>query len=178
MSTWRPAIGRWRRAGFRTCGNPARCKVAIIGQTVALQLFGDADPIDQVIRLKRVPRDGGRACSRKKGQNAAGQDQDDVVIVPITTYRNRVQGARWPAQVGAVHQREGDGKAHSMKEAEEGIKALLRQRFRVQPGADDPFSIRNLTEILRRAGGVEPGHDCAARDGGAASAWWSAGSGS
>ncbi len=67
-------------------------KVAIIGQTVALQLFGDADPIDQVIRLKRVPVTVVGLLG-KKGQNAAGQDQDDVVIVPITTYRNRVQGA-------------------------------------------------------------------------------------
>ena len=66
-------------------------KVAIIGQTVARELFGDADPLDQVIRVKKVPVTIVGVLARK-GQNAMGQDQDDVVIVPISTYRNRIQG--------------------------------------------------------------------------------------
>jgi putative ABC transport system permease protein len=123
-------------------------KVAIIGQTVALQLFGEADPIDQVIRLKKVPVTVVGLLGQK-GQSAAGHDQDDVVIVPITTYRNRVQGSGGGrlkrAQSIGVKVRDG----YSMKEAEAGIKALLRQRFGVQPGAADPFSIRDLTEILQ-----------------------------
>jgi putative ABC transport system permease protein len=141
---WPLAAGR----SFEPEESQRGAKVAIIGQTVALQLFGDADPIDQVIRLKRVPVTVVGLLG-KKGQNAGGQDQDDVVIVPIATYRNRVQGSggsrlKW---VQSINVKVRDG--HSMKEAEEGIKALLRQRFRVQPGADDPFSIRNLTEMLR-----------------------------
>ena len=123
-------------------------KVAIIGQTVATQLFGDADPLDQVIRVKKIPMTV-VGVLEKKGQNSMGQDQDDVVIVPVTTYRNRVQGgtAGKLKRVGAISVKVREGQ--SMKEAEEGIKELLRQRFKVQPGAEDPFSIRNLTEILQ-----------------------------
>jgi len=123
-------------------------KVAIIGETVAQQLFGDADPIDQLMRLNRVPVIV-VGVLEKKGQSAAGHDQDDVVIVPISTYRNRVQGGGGGrlkrAQSIGVKVRDG----HSLKEAQEGVRALLRQRFGVPPGAEDPFSIRNLTEILQ-----------------------------
>jgi ABC-type antimicrobial peptide transport system permease subunit len=58
---------------------------------VARELFGDADPLDQVIRVKKMPVTVIGVLS-KKGQNSMGQDQDDVVIVPISTYRNRIQG--------------------------------------------------------------------------------------
>jgi len=123
-------------------------KVAIIGQTVAQQLFGDADPLDQVIRIKKVPVTV-IGLLDKKGQNSMGQDQDDIVIVPITTFRNRIQvgTAGKLKRVGSIAVKVREGQ--SMKLAEEGIKELLRQRFRVQPGAEDPFSIRNLTEILQ-----------------------------
>ncbi|HEY0885147.1 MAG TPA: ABC transporter permease [Ramlibacter sp.] len=123
-------------------------KVAVIGQTVAQQLFGDADPLDQVIRVKKVPVTVIGLLERK-GQNSMGQDQDDMVIVPISTFRNRIQGgtAGKLKRVGSIAVKVREGQ--SMKAAEEGIKELLRQRFKVQPGAEDPFSIRNLTEILQ-----------------------------
>jgi len=123
-------------------------KVALIGQTVARELFGDLDPIDQVIRLRSVPVTVVGLLDRK-GQNAMGQDQDDVVIVPISTYRNRIQGGGGGRlkRVGSISVKVREGE--SMQEAEEGIKALLRQRFRVQPGAEEPFTVRNLTEILQ-----------------------------
>ena len=123
-------------------------KVAIIGQTVARELFGDADPLDQVIRVKKIPVTVIGILS-KKGQNSMGQDQDDVVIVPISTYRNRIQGgtAGKLKRIGSISVKVREGQ--SMKVAEENIKELLRQRFKVQPGAEDPFAIRNLTEILQ-----------------------------
>ena len=123
-------------------------KVAIIGQTVARELFGDVDPLDQVIRVKKIPVTVIGVLS-KKGQNSMGQDQDDVVIVPISTYRNRIQGgtACKLKRIGSISVKVGEGQ--SMKVAEENIKELLRQRFKVQPGAEDPFAIRNLTEILQ-----------------------------
>ena len=123
-------------------------KVAIIGQTVARELFGDADPLDQVIRVKKIPVTVIGVLS-KKGQNSMGQDQDDVVIVPISTYRNRIQGgtAGKLKRIGSISVKVREGQ--SMKVAEENIKELLRQRFKVQPGAEDPFAIRNLTEILQ-----------------------------
>ena len=123
-------------------------KVALIGTTVARELFGDADPIDQVIRVRNVPvtvigvLDG-------KGQNSYGSDQDDVLVVPITTWRNRLQGGN-PGRLKRVGSVSVKVRADaSMKDAEEGIRALLRQRMKVQTGADDPFTIRNLTEMLQ-----------------------------
>jgi putative ABC transport system permease protein len=123
-------------------------KVAMIGQTVATQLFGDSDPLDQVIRVKKVPVNIiGLLAS--KGQNSLGQDQDDIVIVPISTYRNRIQGgnAGKLKRIGSISVKVKEGQ--SMKIAEENIKDLLRQRMKVQPGGDEPFTIRNLTEILQ-----------------------------
>jgi putative ABC transport system permease protein len=122
-------------------------KVAIVGQTVVDQLFGGADPIDQVIRVRQVPLTVIGVLSRK-GQNSIGQDQDDIVVVPISTYRYRIQGmsAGRPKRVGSISVKVREGQ--SMKAAEENIRELLRQRHRLQPGQDDDFSIRNLTEML------------------------------
>ena len=123
-------------------------KVAMIGQTVATQLFGESDPLDQVIRVKKVPVTIiGLLAS--KGQNSLGQDQDDIVIVPISTYRNRIQGgnAGKLKRIGVISVKVKEGQ--SMKIAEENIKDLLRQRMKVQSGGDEPFTIRNLTEILQ-----------------------------
>ena len=121
-------------------------KVAIIGRTVAEQLFGDADPIDQTIRVKTVPLTVIGVLDRK-GQNSWGQDQDDTIVVPISTFRKRIQS--WSGRLlrissMSVKVREGQ----SMKAAEDDIRALLRQRHRRQAGQDDDFSIRNLTEML------------------------------
>jgi putative ABC transport system permease protein len=123
-------------------------KVAILGPTVARELFGDADPIDQVIRVRRVPVTV-IGLLQAKGQSSMGQDQDDLVLVPTSTFRNRIQGGvggklRRVSSI-SVKVREGQ----DMKAVEDGIRELLRQRLRVQPGADAPFTIRNLTEILQ-----------------------------
>jgi putative ABC transport system permease protein len=141
---WPLADGRL----FEAAEMQGSAKVAIIGQTVAQQLFGDADPLDQVIRIKKVPVTVVGVLARK-GQNSMGQDQDDTVIVPISTYRNRIQGGTGGKlkRVGSISVKVKEGQ--NMKAAEENIKQLLRQRFKVQPGGDEPFSIRNLTEILQ-----------------------------
>ena len=123
-------------------------KVALIGQTVARELFGDVDPIDQVVRVRSVPAVVIGVLSRK-GQNAMGQDQDDVVIVPTTTFRFRVQG--WGGgrirRVGSIMVKVREGQ--SMAVAEAGIRDLLRQRHRLQASAPDDFTIRNLTEAMQ-----------------------------
>ncbi|MFM8609522.1 MAG: ABC transporter permease [Burkholderiaceae bacterium] len=141
----------WPLAGgrlFEAADVQGSAKVAIIGQTVAQQLFGDSDPLDQVIRVKKVPVTV-IGVLEKKGQNSMGQDQDDVVVLPISTYRNRIQGgtAGKLKRIGSISVKVREGQ--DMKAVEESIKGLMRQRFKVQPGADDPFSIRNLTEILQ-----------------------------
>jgi putative ABC transport system permease protein len=123
-------------------------KVALIGQTTARQLFGDLDPIDQVIRVRKVPLTVIGVLDRK-GQNALGQDQDDVILMPLGTARNRVLGQTQGRQrrINTISVKTADGA--DMKGIEERIRELLRQRMKVQPGADEPFTIRNLTEILQ-----------------------------
>ena len=124
-------------------------KVALIGQTTARQLFGEGvDPVDQVIRVRKVPLTIIGVLDRK-GQNALGQDQDDIILMPISTARNRVLGQTQGRQkrIGSISVKTADGA--DMKAIEDRIRELLRQRMKVQPGADEPFTIRNLTEILQ-----------------------------
>ncbi|HEY0855796.1 MAG TPA: ABC transporter permease [Albitalea sp.] len=123
-------------------------KVAIVGQSVARQLFGDADAIDQVVRIRNVPVTIIGVLS-PKGQNAFGQDQDDIAVVPISTLRNRIQGGNTGRlrRVSTINVKVHEGQ--DMKAAEESIRELLRQRQKLQPGADDTFTVRNLTEVLQ-----------------------------
>ncbi len=124
-------------------------KVLWLGATVARELFGDQDPVEQTVRLRGIPMTVVGVLSAK-GQNSMGQDQDDVVMMPLGTLRNRVWGGDATSRlkrVGAISVKVREGQ--DMGAVEERIKELLRQRFKVQPGADDPFSVRNLTEMLR-----------------------------
>ena len=124
-------------------------KVVIIGQTVAKNLFGDTSPIDQIIRIRKVPLTVVGVLERK-GQNMSGQDQDDIVLMPISTARKRVLGATALAKsrsVGSISVKVRQGA--DMKDAEVKMRELLRQRHRLQPSQDDDFTIRNLSEILQ-----------------------------
>ena len=142
---WAVAAGRvFEEAELAGAG-----KVALIGQTTAEKLFGEGvDPVDQVIRVRKVPLTVIGVLARK-GQNSMGQDQDDIVLMPISTARNRVlgQSAGRQKRIGSISVKTADGA--DMKVIEERMRDLLRQRLRVQPGAEDPFTIRNLTEILQ-----------------------------
>ncbi|MDH4151980.1 MAG: ABC transporter permease, partial [Betaproteobacteria bacterium] len=122
-------------------------KVALLGDTVARNLFGDTDPVGQVVRIRKVPFTVIGTLQRK-GQSMMGQDQDDVVLMPISTARNRVlgQGAGKLRTVGSVSIKVRDGE--SMAEAEAEIRSLLRQRHRIQQDREDDFTLRNLSEIL------------------------------
>ncbi len=124
-------------------------KVAWIGTTVARELFGDEDPVDQTIRVRNIPMKVIGVLA-PKGQNSMGQDQDDAIMIPLSTLRNRVWGGDATSRlkrVGSISVKVRDGM--DMKAVEEGVKDLLRQRFKVAPGGEDPFQIRNLTEILQ-----------------------------
>ncbi len=120
-------------------------KVVILGQTVAEKLFGQgADPVGQVIRVKNVPFAVGGVLS-KKGQSSFGQDQDDAIFLPVTTFQQKVQGGLKKYVPGAVLVSATD--ADATARAERQIRALLRDRHRLQQGAEDDFSVRNLSEI-------------------------------
>ncbi len=122
-------------------------KVIILGKTVVQELFGDADPINQIVRVKNIPFTVIGVLS-SKGQSMMGSDQDDTAVIPISTHRNRVfgnqQGKLRRVNVIQVKVREDA----NMKDAETNIRDLLRQRQRTLPGQDDQFTMRNLTEIL------------------------------
>ena len=121
-------------------------QVALIGQTVARTLYGGLDPVGQEMRIRNVPFRVVGVMGRK-GQSTWGQDQDDVVFVPLNTARQRVLGRNQAnaRAVGSIYVKVRDGE--SLSGAEEDVKALLRQRHRMQPGQEDDFSIRNLADI-------------------------------
>jgi putative ABC transport system permease protein len=123
-------------------------KVALLGQTTALNLFGDGDPLDQIIRIKKVPFTVIGTLDRK-GQNSWGQDQDDIIVIPISTAKKKALGRSQsnPRAVGAISVKVRADE--DMEEAEQQIRDLLRQRHRLQPVQDDDFWLRNLSEILQ-----------------------------
>jgi putative ABC transport system permease protein len=123
-------------------------KVALIGQTVALNLFVESYPHGQVIRIKKVPFTVVGVLDRK-GQNTWGQDQDDVILIPMSTAKNKVIGGSQAKarSVGSISVRVRE--ASMMKDAENEIRDLLRQRHRLQTYQDDDFWIRNLSEVLQ-----------------------------
>ena len=124
-------------------------KVAWMGQTVAREIFGEQDPVDQVVRVRGVPMKIIGVLA-KKGQNSMGQDQDDALMIPISTLRNRIWGGDATSRlkrVGSIMVKVREGQ--SMKGVEDSVKDLLRQRFKVPVGVEDPFQVRNLTEILQ-----------------------------
>ena len=141
---WPLASGR----SFEPGEMAAAAKVCLIGATVARQLFGAADPLDQSIRIKRVPFTVIGVLD-VKGQSLMGTDQDDLVLVPIKTARSRVLGTASAARnrtVGTIWVKVADGL--DTKVVEEQVRSLLRQRHRIQAGADDDFSLRNLAEVM------------------------------
>ena len=118
-------------------------KVVVLGQTVAEKLFGTSgDPVGQVLRVKNVPFTVAGVLARK-GQSSFGQDQDDAVFIPVTTLQQKVQGGLKNVIAGAVLVSATDDSARAMRQ----IRDLLRDRHRLQPEADDDFSIRDLNEI-------------------------------
>ena len=123
-------------------------KIALLGQTTVLNLFGESEPLGQIIRIKKVPFAVVGVLSRK-GQNSWGQDQDDVILIPISTAKKKVLGVSQanPRAVGSISVKVRADE--DMAEAENQIRALLRQRHRLQPFQDDDFWLRNLSEVLQ-----------------------------
>lgn len=121
-------------------------QVAVVGQTVARNLYGGVDPVGQEMRIRNVPfRIVG--VLTKKGQSTWGQDQDDVVMVPLGTARQRVLGRNQAnaRSIGFIYVKVADGQEMSL--VEDDVKRLLRQRHRLQPGQEDDFTVRNLADI-------------------------------
>jgi putative ABC transport system permease protein len=140
---WPLAAGRL----FEAAEQQGSAKVAWLGQTAARELFADDDPLGQTVRVRGVPFTVVGVLAAK-GQNAVGQDQDDIVIVPMSTFRNRIWNAGGNVRrIWSIHVKVRAGA--DMARAEESMRTLLRQRLRVPEGGDDTFSIRNLSEVLQ-----------------------------
>ncbi len=120
-------------------------KVCVIGQTTAHQLFGDADPVGQIIRIKQVPFII-TGVLMPKGLSMMGTDQDDVVILPYTSAMKRVLGQTTLRGISV----QTDVK-ESLAPAQAQIISLLRQRHRITSAKDDDFTVRSQEEIAEAA---------------------------
>ena len=140
---WNLAEGR----SFTQADIDGATKVALLGQTVAQNLFGNSDPVGQMIRIKKVPFTVVGLLERK-GQSLQGQDQDDVVMIPLTSARKRVLGTSEANRraVGAILVKMQPGVDQAALQQQ--VRALLRQRHHLQIGHDDDFWIRNLSEVF------------------------------
>ena len=122
-------------------------KPVILGETVRKTLFGDEDGIGQTVRLGRVPFTV-VGVLESKGQGGFGQDQDDMVVVPLETSRRRLSNSQGMPP-GAVQQISvGVDDARNLASAQSEIEGLLRQRHKIDPGAEDDFAVRNIAQIV------------------------------
>jgi putative ABC transport system permease protein len=120
-------------------------KVALIGKTTANTLFGDGDPVGQIIRIKSAPFVIVGALA-PKGMAMFGNDQDDVILVPYTSAMKRLSGGTSFRSL-VVQAAAPD----LLPEVQEDITELLRQRHRIREGGDDDFMVRTQQEISEAA---------------------------
>ncbi len=121
-------------------------KVCLLGQTVVDSLFGDQNPIGQAIRIKNVPFTVMGVLS-VKGQSTQGQDQDDVIYVPVTTSQKKLFGTQFPGMVRTIMVKARS--AEDLSTAETQMTELLRQRHHIGQKQDSDFTVRNLTQIMQ-----------------------------
>jgi putative ABC transport system permease protein len=141
IRNWKMSSGRV----YNQSDDETGAKVCVLGQTVVDKLFGpSADAVGQVVRIKNIPFQV-IGVAERKGQSPMGQDYDDVVLIPATTFQAKIQGGlhnyiNGVLLVGAVA-------PDATARAETEIANLLRDRHHLGPGTDDDFSTRNLTEM-------------------------------
>ncbi|MBZ5602306.1 MAG: ABC transporter permease [Acidobacteriia bacterium] len=132
---------------FTNADVDAAAKVALLGKTVIDNLFNGEDPVGKVIRIKGVPFTVVGALT-PKGQSPTGQDQDDVIVMPISAAKKKVIGSSRAnaAAVGAVMVQASEGMT---ADAQSQMTSLLRQRHHIQANQDDDFTIRNMEEVFK-----------------------------
>ena len=123
-------------------------KVCLLGQTVAENLFGDLDPVGKTVRIEGMPFTV-VGVLESKGQSGMGQDQDDTIMIPITTAQKKLIGVDFPGMVRHIMVKAVDENA--VYTAQDEIKELLRERHRLGSKQEDDFTIRNLTQMMETA---------------------------
>ena len=125
-----------------------RAKVAVLGKTVADELFPDQDPVGARMRIRNVPfRVIGVLA--EKGQSSMGNDQDDIILAPDTTVLYRLSNGKFVNDISASAV-----SAEQMDAAKEELKALLRSEHRLRADEEDDFLVRDQTEIIEIATSV------------------------
>ena len=134
-------LGVARGASFSDDDVDHSANVCLLGQTIVDNLFGSADPIGQTIRVQNLPMRVIGVLS-PKGQSPTGQDQDDTLVVPLTTMQKKIKGVDWLDDImcSAVS-------PESIKPAETQITSLLRERHHLRADEDDDFNLRHPAEI-------------------------------
>lgn len=123
-------------------------KVCILGQTVVENLMGGVNPVGKIIRIKRMPYTV-IGVLKKKGQSAMGQDQDDIIIIPITTAQKNLFGSIFRGMVKMIMVKANSNEA--LEGAQIEIEDLLKQRHRIRANEDNDFTVRNLSQIMETA---------------------------
>ena len=119
-------------------------KVAILGQTVANELFGDMDPINKTIRIGGIPFKV-VGLLKTKGQSGMGQDQDDLVFIPITTAQKKVFGTSFPGTVSIISVKAQDDQI--IETTQKDIEEILKYRHHIGKTQNNDFEIRNLAQM-------------------------------
>lgn len=120
----------------------SKARVAVIGQTIVDNLFPEGDPIGKIVRINKAPFKVVGVLG-VKGQSANGQDQDDVVYIPLTTAQQRMMGITYINRITIQAQNE-----DVINDAQADIETLLRTRHKVKDGGDDDFTVRNLAALM------------------------------
>ncbi len=123
-------------------------RVALIGKTVVENIFGDINPIGKTIRIKQNPFVV-LGVLKDKGQSLDGRDQDDTIIIPLTTAQRKILGNQFAGSVRQIMVQAVSPEAMTM--VEQNINGLLKQRHNIREGADNDFNVRNLTAVANSA---------------------------
>ncbi|WP_333595522.1 ABC transporter permease [Anaerospora hongkongensis] len=123
----------------------ARNRIAVLGATVAQNLFGSVNPVGQSVRINNTPYQVVGVLD-SKGQSTMGQDQDDIVMIPLTTAQERLIGINYVHSINIQVT-----KMEAMDAVQEKITMILRQQHKITGTKEDDFTVRNLTSIMEMA---------------------------
>jgi putative ABC transport system permease protein len=127
---------------FTTKDMNSRARVCVIGQTIVDNLFPEGNPVGKIIRINKAPFKVIGTLS-SKGQSSMGQDQDDLIYIPLTTAMQRMMGITYVRNITIQADNE-----NTINQAQADVEELLRQRHKIREGMDDDFTVRNLAALI------------------------------